>query len=291
MSFNSAFKIFLLLCSCLFLPNYGTAAIKVFSAVSSYNNIAQQIGGEYVSVDQISYAQNQDPHHLIPKASTLKAIADADVVIVNGLMQDKWLQKFLQNHPATHPQYVIYVDKLEPPPIDDPHLWFDFKLMQKLAEKIALNFSKIKPEHNLKFSQNLHAFQQQISRIDTKIAEFNKKHPDLKVAASESLFNNMLQYTKCNIYGAAVQRAFLADSEPNARVIARFLYVLENKMVQLLIQNKDLHSSLITSFAEHAKENNIPVVNLSEYQPSNINYADWILSYLAAIDLALKAHD
>src|SRR5450631_1276007 len=70
-------------------------ALKIVAAENFYGGVAAQIAGDAASVTSILSNPNQDPHESTTNASTAKEVADADIVIYNGLGYDAWMDKLL----------------------------------------------------------------------------------------------------------------------------------------------------------------------------------------------------
>src|SRR5215471_16335406 len=65
--------------------------LDVVAAENAYGNIAAQIGGPHVSVTSILTSPSADPHLFEPATSTGLAVADAKVVLQNGLGYDAFM--------------------------------------------------------------------------------------------------------------------------------------------------------------------------------------------------------
>ena len=83
-------------------PGSNTAsggAIKIVAAENFYGNIAQQLGGDKVSVTSILSDPNVDPHEYESDVQDGIAITNANIVIENGLEYDTWMDKLLSASP------------------------------------------------------------------------------------------------------------------------------------------------------------------------------------------------
>ena len=65
----------------------------------SHGNIAQQLGGDKVSVTSILSDPNVDPHEYESDVQDGIAITNANIVIENGLEYDTWMDKLLSASP------------------------------------------------------------------------------------------------------------------------------------------------------------------------------------------------
>src|SRR5438132_7519956 len=80
----------------------GGAAIPVLGTENFYADLLTQIGGTRVTVPSILNDPNADPHEFEASAATAKVVADAKLVIVNGIGYDDFMDKLLAaaNKPA-----------------------------------------------------------------------------------------------------------------------------------------------------------------------------------------------
>jgi len=68
--------------------------LKVVTSFSDYAKIAEQIGGERITVDYISHG-DQDPHFVAPKPSLALKLRDADIWVTTGLDLEMWAPTLL----------------------------------------------------------------------------------------------------------------------------------------------------------------------------------------------------
>src|SRR5262249_30334438 len=73
--------------------------LDVVAAENAYGSIAAQIGGPHVSVTSILTSPSADPHLFEPSTSTGLAVANAKVVIQNGLGYDAFLRRIEEATP------------------------------------------------------------------------------------------------------------------------------------------------------------------------------------------------
>jgi zinc/manganese transport system substrate-binding protein len=73
--------------------------IAVVATENFYGDIARQIGGDRVAVVSIMSNPDQDPHLFETTPATVRQIAKAQIVIVNGANYDPWMEKLLAATP------------------------------------------------------------------------------------------------------------------------------------------------------------------------------------------------
>src|ERR1700747_220355 len=77
------------------LPAHAAGKIAVVAAENFYGGVAQQIGGDRVSVVSILNNPDQDPHLFEVSPAIIRQVAAAQVVLYNGAGYDPWVEQVL----------------------------------------------------------------------------------------------------------------------------------------------------------------------------------------------------
>src|SRR6185436_11574820 len=93
------------------LPAVAASPIPILAAENFYGDIAQAIGGGDVTVKSVLSNPDQDPHLFEASPSVARALADAQIVIINGANYDPWVAKMLAAN-AANGRIVITVADL-----------------------------------------------------------------------------------------------------------------------------------------------------------------------------------
>jgi len=254
--------------------------ISIVAAENFYGDVAWQIAGSSAQVVSILSNPNQDPHEFQTDAKTAKAVADADIVIYSGIGYDDWMGKLLgaQGKPT---RVVINVSSLiGAKDGDNPHIWYDPKTMPALAAKLgeilhaqaaAANFTaSMAPELN-------------------KIAELKSKCAGMTVTATEPVFGYMAAALGFNMVNYQFQIAVMNDTEPSFQQTADYEKSLTSHAVKILFYNSQVTDPVTQRMQTLAKNNNIPIVGVTETQPLEAkSYQDWMLNELNGVEAALK---
>ena len=67
------------------------------AAENFYGDVARQIAGPRAQVVSILQNPDADPHLFEPDAATARRVADANLLIYNGLNYDPWIERLLAN--------------------------------------------------------------------------------------------------------------------------------------------------------------------------------------------------
>jgi zinc/manganese transport system substrate-binding protein len=81
----------------LSIPTLGLAAeLKVVTSFSVLNDLVQEVGGEHISLTNLVEA-NGDAHVYQPSPMDAQAVAEADLLVVNGLGFEGWMERLEQS--------------------------------------------------------------------------------------------------------------------------------------------------------------------------------------------------
>jgi len=261
-------------------PN--TSMLSIVTAENFYGGVAQQIAGNSANVTSILSNPNQDPHEFTTDAATARAVADADIVIYNGIGYDDWMDKLLgaQGKPG---RIVIRVaDLIGAKAGDNPHIWYDPRTMPALAAKLA---------EILKQPENLDAFQKEMTVVTAKIAEIKSAHSGTVVTATEPVFGYMADALGFKMENYGFQLAVMNDTEISFQQASDFEKSLHDKSMKILFYNSQVTDPVTQRVQETAKKLGVAVIGVTETQPPDAkNYADWMLAELNQVEKVLETN-
>lgn len=115
--------------------------LRTVSTITIINDIAKEIGGEKIEAVSIC-GVGVDPHTYHPKPSDPKLVAGSDVVFINGLGLEHWMEEMIRS--AGGEKKVVTVTEGITPLTDDkgfgdpdPHAWFNVENVKVYASNIA----------------------------------------------------------------------------------------------------------------------------------------------------------
>jgi zinc/manganese transport system substrate-binding protein len=263
--------------------------ISIVAAENFYADVAAQIGGSTVSVQSILNSPAQDPHLFEVTPSAARAITGARIVIYNGIDYDPWMSKLLAAAPTPGQQRIEVATLLGRQTGDNPHLWYNPKTMPLLARSLASSLESLDPAQRSSYQQHLAQFDESMQPIREKIAVLRERFAGTAVAATEPVLNELLDAIGLVVKERAFQTAVMNNTEPPASQLAQFETDLSRRQVQLLIYNQQSGGALVEHMRALAQANQIPVLGVTETEPEGLQYQQWLLSVLTAIDQALSA--
>lgn len=261
--------------------------IAVVAAENFYGDIARQIGGERVSVTSIMNNPDQDPHLFETTPGIVKQIAGAQIVIFNGADYDTWMEKLLAAAPRPGRLTINVAALTRHKAGDNPHLWYEPSVAVAVARLLDADLAKMDRAHSKDYSARLAAFEASLKPINDKIATIRAKYAGTPVTASEPVFGHMAQALGLTMRNERFQLSIMNDTEPSARDVAAFEQDLKERKVRVMFYNKQAASKIVQRLVELARAAKVPVVGITETQPANMSFQDWMLGQLNDTDKAL----
>ncbi|MBI4209831.1 MAG: zinc ABC transporter substrate-binding protein [Deltaproteobacteria bacterium] len=166
------------------------AQLKVVTTLSTFADLAKQVGGGPVEVSYIA-SPKFDPHFIEPKPSDVLKVKRADLFIHAGLDLELWRYPLVdaagksELRPGGSRELDLSrgIGLLQVPTqaltrasgdvhlYGNPHYWLNPENAKIMARSIAEKLSQIDPDHEADYQKNLQEF---VDRLDQKISEWRK---------------------------------------------------------------------------------------------------------------------
>jgi len=261
--------------------------IAVVAAENFYGDIARQIGGDRVAVVSIMNNPDQDPHLFETTPGIVRQLAGAQIAILNGANYDPWMEKLLAAAPRPGRTVITVAGLTGKKPGDNPHLWYDPATMPAAAKAMADAFTKADAAHAADYAARLSATLASLERIAQRVAQMKAKHAGKAVTATEPVFGLMADALGLTMRNQRFQLAMMNNTEPSARDVAAFENDLKQRKVTALLYNRQVSEKLTERLLAIANKAKVPVIGVTETQPANESFQDWVLGELDALDKAL----
>jgi len=206
--------------------------IQIMTATTDLAALAQEIGGDKVSVESIARGY-QDPHFVEAKPSFLLKLRHADLLIVVGLeLEIGWLPPLISQ--STNPKIQVgapgYFDAsrfariLEIPtgvvtraegdvhPLGNPHYWLDPENGLRIAKGIQTKLSEMHPNDAAYFAQRYQDFEQRIKQADEKWLAEMKPYAGRKIVTYHRSWPNFAEHFHLDVVGYVEPRPGIPPS-------------------------------------------------------------------------------
>lgn len=134
---------------------------------------AGRIAGEWAQIETLM-GPGVDPHLYKASESDVRRLAEADLILYNGLHLEGKMGDILVKLARTRPVVAVseelpQASLREPPEFAgqyDPHIWFDVSLWAQTLDPIAAALSELDPEHADLFRTNAAALGVELTELD-----------------------------------------------------------------------------------------------------------------------------
>jgi zinc/manganese transport system substrate-binding protein len=265
-------------------------AVKVVAAESFWGDIARQLGGDHVSVTSIITDPTADPHQYESDASNAEAVAQARLVIENGVGYDAFVAKLLSATSHSGRVVLSVAQVLRVTGGDaNPHLWYDLARIPEVAGAIEAALVSADPADAATLRANLTTFDASLVTLDQLIAEIKRRYPGAPVAYTERVPGYLVAAAGLtNATPAGFAQSIEDGNEPSAGDRAAMDNLMTNHRVRVLLYNSQATSPVTQHVRDVAGRAGIPVVGMTETQPRDEpSYQTWQQHQLQALLSAL----
>lgn len=167
------------LCGILWLGATQAARAEPVPVVASFSilaDLAREVGGEHVAVSALIGA-DQDGHVYQPTPADVGRVANARLVLINGLGFEGWLTRLVQAAgyggpvQAVSDGVAVRTVAQGRGDVPDPHAWQDPVAVQQYVRNIARALSEVDPDQAQAYQRNAAAYLQRLQALDSEIRE------------------------------------------------------------------------------------------------------------------------
>src|ERR1700758_1686110 len=264
--------------------------LAVVATINAWGSIAAQLGGDRVQETSVITNPDTDPHSYEPSAADARTVADATIVVENGIGYDAWADKMLASNPNPQRTVVNVGDTVGGAEGGNPHQWYSPDSVTKVANAITAAYKKADPNDSGYFDQQNQQFLNQgLSNYHSLIASIRAKYTGTPVGASESIFSPLSDALGLNlITPPEFLKAISEGTDPSPADKATIDQQIATKAIKVYVLNSQNNSPDVQAQVDAAKKQGIPVTTVTEtLSPANVLFQDWQSTQLSALADAL----
>lgn len=227
--------------------------LEVVTTFTVLADMVQNVGGERVALTTL-VGPNADAHVYEPTPADARTLAEADLVFVNGLGFEGWIDRLVEVSGYKGPVVVasegivaMTVEESQP----DPHAWQDLANGRIKVANIARALAAADPAHADIYRRRAEAYDRKLAALDRDIRDRLDAFPEgrRKVITSHDAF----QY-----FGRAYGIDFLApvglstESEPSAGEVATLVRQMRDEGIHALFVENITDPRLVEQLAREA---------------------------------------
>jgi zinc/manganese transport system substrate-binding protein len=266
-------------------------ALRVVAAESPWGAVASALGGRNVAVTSLVADPNTDPHDYQPTAAAAAAVAQAGVVIDNGLGYDTFMTQLLSPGGAPGRRVVTAASVLGVQgPGANPHLWYAVQRIPEVASAIATALERADPTHANAYRSNLARFDASLVPLTSSIAAIRARKAGTPVAQTERVAGYLLAEAGLVVASPlAFALAVESGQNPSAQATHDMETALSGRRVAALVLNEQTTSPVTSHATALAATAGVPVVKVSEVVlPVGTSYVRWQRGQIASLAAALR---
>ena len=269
----------------------GAGGVRVVAAESFWGSIASQLGGDRASVRSIVADPDQDPHSYEPTPADARALATAQLVILNGVGYDAWAPRLLAANPVSGRVVLTVGDLLGLKQGDNPHRWYDPDDVEAVANAITADLERLDPKGAATYARRRALLDARgLARYHALIAAIRARYAGVPVGASESVF--ALQAPALGlrlITPAGFMNAIGEGAEVSAQDTATVQRQLSRHEVEVWIYNSQNATPDVQRLTALARARHLPVATVTETMvPASATFEQWQVAQLERIRRALR---
>ncbi|HET7522817.1 MAG TPA: zinc ABC transporter substrate-binding protein [Acidimicrobiales bacterium] len=251
--------------------------ISVVAAESFWGSIAGQIGGSHVRVQSIVSGPNADPHSFEPTAADARAVAFAQMVIVNGAGYDPWMPHLLAADSGRHT--VLNVGRVvKVPDGGNPHRWYNPADVQTVISAITAEYSRLDPEDAGYFRNRRLAFvDTDLHQYDSLVLQIKTRYGGTPVGASESIFSMLAPALGLDLITPySFLKAISEGTDVSPADRTRIDSQIRHHLIRIYVYNAQNTTPDVQSQLRECKAAGIPTAVITEtLTPATATYQAW----------------
>lgn len=224
--------------------------LKVVASFSILGDMVEQVAGEHATVETI-VGPDADAHVYTPNVADARAVAEADLIFVNGLGFETWSETLIANA-GTEAAVLVATEGVEPLLVEgevDPHAWNALTNGVIYVTNIAAGLAAADPDHADDYAANADAY----------IAELTALHTEAKASFAALPADRRTVVTAHDAFGYLAEAyglEFLApvgidtEAEPSAQALATLVEQLKERRVAALFVENITSPALVKQIAD-----------------------------------------
>ncbi|NMC35389.1 MAG: zinc ABC transporter solute-binding protein [Veillonellaceae bacterium] len=167
-----------LLCGCISPEELPSGKINVVTTIAPQRELIKSVGKDFVNIT-VLVPPGAEPHTFEPTPSQMRAVADADLYIMNGAGLEFWMDRLLQVN-----KKMVVVDTSKG--IDlvwesggeaDPHIWLSLRNAVVQLDNIYQGLVQVDPDNKDFYLKNKEEYVQKLQSLDAELNQsFSTAH-------------------------------------------------------------------------------------------------------------------
>lgn len=285
-----------LLVACSAQQATSSGKLNVVATNSILGDVVQNIGGDLINLTTL-IPVDTDPHSFEPAPQDAARVAQADVIFINGLNLEEFMQSLLSNAEGFGDVITVsvgiqtIVGEEEEFADADPHVWMNPMNVKIWADSIAESLAAADPANAAVYSANAEDYKVQLDELEALAQEQIAQIPVEKrvLVTDHDSFGYFLDHYSFQLVGAVIP-SLTTGSEPSAGELADLEKAIQQYQVKVIFVGVSVNPALAEQVAADTGVQLIAVYteSLSGASGPAATYLDMMRYDIQAIVSALK---
>lgn len=225
--------------------------VTVVATTTVFADLVSNVGGDLVSVTAL-VPKNGDVHTFEPRPSDVRAVADAQLLVMNGLGLDDWLERTITNASAQGTPLLklgvglpgVTLLPGDTADTENPHLWMDVAYAELYVDRIATCLAQVDPAHAEQYRSQASAYNVQLKALDTEIRTRLASIPEAnrRIVTFHDAFPYYARAYGITVVGTAVKAP---GQEPSAQYTAQLIDAIRTENVRAIFSEAQFPANLV----------------------------------------------
>ncbi len=230
-------------------------AVNVVTTTTVFADMIRQVGGANVSVTSL-VPKGGDVHTFEPRPADVQTVASAELIVMNGLGLDDWLEKTVTNAAAPGTPLVKLAVDLpgvvllpgEEPGTQNPHLFMDVTYAKVYVDRIAAALKQVDPADAAAFDTQAATYKTRLDALDASIRTRIATIPaaNRKIVTFHDAFPYFAREYGITIVGVAVEAP---GQDPSAAYTAQLIDAIKAAGVKAIFSEDQFPTKLVDQLA------------------------------------------
>ena len=268
-----------------------TSRVHVVAVEAVYGDIVHQIAGNAVTTTTLLNNARADPHAYEPTTHDADAVAEADLVIENGLGYDTFVDKLLAASPRNGRTVIVVGTLAGRHPGDNPHVWYETEALRRLCAALVTDLGGRMPAHRSGFVRANARVRTWIDAFARRTLALARRYRGTSVAITEPVFDAVLRAASLRIATPpSFSKAIENGGDPSPQDVATLHALLAGRRVAALVYNRQTVEPSTSRLLTLAQTSGVAVVPVTETLPPGWHVQGWFDGELMALARALQTY-
>ena len=235
-------------------PSHDPDALRVVTTTTVFADIVRSVGGSRTAVSSI-IPPGVGPEDYEPKPDDARSLADAQLIVSNGVGLDNFLNRLLASGGGGTTPRLVLGDGLPTIDVDgqpNPHFWLDPTIVKTgYLPKIVAALSAAAPADRAAFEANAAAYGIQLDALDAELQSQVATIPaaNRKLVTFHDAFPYFARHFGFDLVGVVVANV---GQEPNAAELAALVEKVRATGAKAVFSEAQFNPKLAQTLADEA---------------------------------------